>query len=518
MPYYITDKSPDCSGWAAVTAEGRVIGCHKTKQGAIDQMVAVSLAENIKPGGTYQPRSTRAVDSGSYNPPVGVQNAAKRALKWISDGKAGNGFTSVGRSRASQLASGGPISAQTVNKMIAYFARHAVDKNAEGFSAGEKNFPSPGRVAWDAWGGDPGQTWVNGLSKRSMAKNQLSETRIDTEKSTNEVVMKSAVGVDHWRSVAKSIVSKLNPIHEAPISEERGRKMETRINHTEVEFREVQDGKGMTFEGYAAVFNSPSEPIGGQFTEYVKPGAFKRSLEARNDVKLLWNHDTGEVLGSTRAGTLRLVEDSHGLKAVAELPNTQRGRDTAELLRRGDVANMSFGFSVPKGGDSWRDNGGVRELNSVRLHEVSIVAYPAYLASSASVRATVNADALAEALMALENGEDLTPEQAQMITDVVNQLVKADGADVSTDPVDPLAMIPLSDGMDAPDGMPGDGSMTSDTMCDCGCDCCADCECDCECECDSPEGTKISVEVEIELNSASLDVKKKNLDLLMKRL
>lgn len=443
----------------------------------------------------------RAVDSGTYNPPEGVQNAAKRALKWISEGKAGGGFTSVGRARASQLASGRAVSAEVVNKMISYFARHEVDKQAEGFSAGEKNYPSPGRVAWDAWGGDPGQTWVNGLTQRSMAKNQLSETRIDTEKSTNEVVMKSAVGVDHWRSVAKSIVSKLNPIHEAPVSEERGKKMETRINHTEVEFREVQDGKGMTFEGYAAVFNSPSEPIGGQFTEYVKPGAFKRSLDARNDVKLLWNHDTGEVLGSTRAGTLRLVEDSHGLKAIAELPNTQRGRDTAELLRRGDVANMSFGFSVPKGGDSWSDNGATRELHSVRLHEVSVVAYPAYLASSASVRAaSFSADALAEALMLLENGEDLTAEQAQMITEVVGMLVKSDSTDVSTDPAEPMAMVDLADGMDAPDGMPAaeDDSESEDA--------------------NESNGSKISVEVEVELNGSSLDVKKKNLDLLMKRL
>jgi HK97 family phage prohead protease len=388
MPYYITDEGQDCSGWATVTEEGTVIGCHKTKQDAIDQMVAVSITEGLEPGGTYQPR----------------------------------------------------------------------------------------------------------------ANSELSETRIDSGNSNDEVVVNTDTikTENRWLSVANGLISRLSPIHEAPVSEERGKKMETRINHSEVEFREVADGKGMTFEGYASVFNSPSEPIGGQFTEYVKPGAFKRSLDARNDVKLLWNHDTGEVLGSTRAGTLRLVEDSHGLKAVAELPNTQRGRDTAELLRRGDVANMSFGFSVPKGGDSWSDNGGTRELHSVRLHEVSIVAYPAYSASTASVRAVeFSADDLAESLMLLENGEDLSEEQAQMIMDVVGKLVKTDSMDVSTDPAEPLAMIPLTDGMDAPDGMPA-------------------AEDDSEMEDES--GSKISVEVEIELNGSNLDVKKKNLDLLMKRL
>lgn len=98
-----------------------------------------------------------------YNPPQGVQSAAKRALKWIADGKAGSGFTDVGRRRASQLASGASISRDTVARMKSYFARHRVDRKATGFNAGEEGYPSPGRVAWDAWGGDAGQAWVTRL-------------------------------------------------------------------------------------------------------------------------------------------------------------------------------------------------------------------------------------------------------------------------------------------------------------------------------------------------------------------
>lgn len=99
----------------------------------------------------------------TYKPPKGVQEAAQRALKWIEEGKAGSGFTAVGRARAGQLARGEDISDITISRMKSYFARHAVDKQALGFSAGEKNFPSPGRVAWDAWGGDAGESWVNGI-------------------------------------------------------------------------------------------------------------------------------------------------------------------------------------------------------------------------------------------------------------------------------------------------------------------------------------------------------------------
>ena len=106
---------------------------------------------------------TEAADS-TYKPPQGVQNAAKRALKWISEGKAGSGFTSVGRGRAQQLASGVSINRRTVARMKAYFARHTVDKKATGFNAGEEGYPSPGRVAWDAWGGTAGQAWVNRIN------------------------------------------------------------------------------------------------------------------------------------------------------------------------------------------------------------------------------------------------------------------------------------------------------------------------------------------------------------------
>lgn len=101
--------------------------------------------------------------SKTYNPPKLVQEAARRALKWIEEGKAGDGFTSVGRVRAGMLARDEQISEDTIKRMKSYFARHAVDKKAKGFNYGEPGYPSPGRVAWDAWGGDAGEVWVSGI-------------------------------------------------------------------------------------------------------------------------------------------------------------------------------------------------------------------------------------------------------------------------------------------------------------------------------------------------------------------
>lgn len=96
-------------------------------------------------------------------PPKGVQQAAKRAVRWIEDGRAGKGFTDVGRERAHQLADGDAVSDSDVTKMQSYFARHSVDKQAAGFRYRTPGFPSPGRVAWDAWGGDAGERWVRGI-------------------------------------------------------------------------------------------------------------------------------------------------------------------------------------------------------------------------------------------------------------------------------------------------------------------------------------------------------------------
>lgn len=102
----------------------------------------------------------------TFKPPQGVQEAAQRALEWIREGHAGSGFTDVGRARAAQLARGDNVSEQTIRRMASYFARHEVDARAEGFKAGEEGFPSPGRVAWDAWGGDPGRSWANSVVER----------------------------------------------------------------------------------------------------------------------------------------------------------------------------------------------------------------------------------------------------------------------------------------------------------------------------------------------------------------
>lgn len=149
--------------------------------------------------------------------------------------------------------------------------------------------------------------------------------------------------------------------------------LETRTLTRPLEFRAGDSGKKVG--GYAAVFNSETD-IGGYFREIIAPGAFADAL--KGDVRALIDHDSGRVIGRSTAGTLRLAEDKTGLSVEIDLPDTTDGRDIATLIERGDISGMSFGFIVTK--QTWDETGDVpkRTIEAVELHEVSIVAFPAY--------------------------------------------------------------------------------------------------------------------------------------------
>ena len=102
----------------------------------------------------------------TYKPTSGMASAARRALKWKSEGKAGG--TLVGLARANQLKDRDPLSASVVLRMYSFFSRHEVDKKATGFYSGQEGFPSKGRVAWDLWGGDGGYSWSSAKRNQIM--------------------------------------------------------------------------------------------------------------------------------------------------------------------------------------------------------------------------------------------------------------------------------------------------------------------------------------------------------------
>ena len=336
---------------------------------------------------------TRAVN---LTPPAYMRAAARRGLEYYAEGLAGDGLVDRTVREARAMAAGN-VTADKWVRIRAWIARHLVDLDSPDANPSSENYPSAGVVAHLLWGSGPSKA----SARRAM-------------------------------NYAEGVVARLEEENRASISQESEQmaKIEKRTNEVKFELRAVEGGDGMTFTGYAAVFNAPSEPL--PFIERIAPGAFRRSLRARNDIKLLWNHDTGSVLGSTRAGTLKLEEDNYGLRVTAVLPDTNLGRDVRTLVQRGDVNAMSFGFSVPAGGDSWNSEGTERTLKSVRIFEVSVVAYPAYqqTAGTAAVRsydavatrAEVDADKLADAMLAIEDGKDLSLEQSELLTTVIQRL------------------------------------------------------------------------------------------------
>lgn len=166
-----------------------------------------------------------------------------------------------------------------------------------------------------------------------------------------------------------------------------------------------KDGSPAHIEGYAALFNSNSEDLGG-FVETIAPGAFTDALAATPDVRALFNHDPNNILARTKSGTLRVWEDAKGLAFDGELPDTQLARDLQVSMARGDVDQTSFAFSVARGGEEWTGLDGqtaMRRINAVeRLYDVSVVTYPAYPETTVALRSLQEARAATETQSAVE--------------------------------------------------------------------------------------------------------------------
>lgn len=174
-----------------------------------------------------------------------------------------------------------------------------------------------------------------------------------------------------------------------------------------IEVREA-DSDDMVLEGYAAVFNSETDL--GHFREVIKPGAFDDVMT--NDVRALINHDPNLILGRTENGTLELSTDERGLKYRVKLGNQQYAKDFYESVKRGDISQSSFAFTIKD--QSWNEERTVRSVDKVRqLLDVSPVTYPAYAA--ATVQARDQQLELDEAIAVAEADTDTTTNEPQIL-------------------------------------------------------------------------------------------------------
>lgn len=204
----------------------------------------------------------------------------------------------------------------------------------------------------------------------------------------------------------------------------------------DLELRSV--GDGLSFEGYALVWNTWSEPIPGgprgDFREQFAPNSLDRTLARDPDIVLSVQHSLTTIpLGRTSAGTFSVQADDHGLLTKGELPDNELGRPVRDAIKRRDMRGMSIRFRIPsKQGEKWSSDFKERTVTEAQLGpELSVVTFPAYPVTTATVRhlaeeADLEPDVLAEAFKALRDPDArLTVEQRDALMAAINVRVDA---------------------------------------------------------------------------------------------
>jgi len=338
-------------------------------------------------------------------PTDGMRTEAERYRGWKADGEQGG--TEVAAGRASQILSGDELSPDTVIAMSAWFARHEVDKQGEGFSPDEDGYPSPGRVAWAAWGGDAGQVWSDAKADRIKAlqedramemerpyPNEHAARLTDPEQydSLRRINDEGGNGVDFIYGIKEGATElqairfrssvftaaeartwladhDFDPImFEEATGDGEGRSLTGKYQRAELTtFDEVED---RTYE-----FPFSSEfPVARYFgNEILSHEANAADLSRLNDgAPLLFNHNPDRVIGVVEGARI----DSKGRRGYARV-RFSRNPFAQEILsdvKDGVLRNVSFGYSI----DKMEERGsGDYVATAWAPYEVSIVSVPA---------------------------------------------------------------------------------------------------------------------------------------------
>lgn len=278
-------------------------------------------------------------------PTDGMRTEAERYRAWKAEGQPGG--QDAAATRASQILSGDELSPDTVITMAAWFARHEVDKQGEGFSPGEDGYPSPGRVAWAAWGGDPGQTWADAKAARIKA---LREDR------SGSCSMGSGIAG----------VMELRELNREPLYR----------NAVVANWRRVDDDPDVVEFSF-----SSEEPVERYFGLEVlshEPGAMNMARLNTGAAPWLWNHNPDVVLGGVEKawqGT-----DGRGMVRTRWSPNTRAEGSEEWKVRQnweaGIIRNVSFMYSIDAPLDI-KSREGVALVTAFTPMEVSTVSIPA---------------------------------------------------------------------------------------------------------------------------------------------
>ena len=341
-------------------------------------------------------------------PTDGMRKEAEKYRKWKKEGEGGG--TDVARTRATQILSGNELSPDTVITMNAWFARHESDKSGEGYRPGEPGYPSNGRVAWAAWGGDPGQTWARAKSnsiKKARERTMTEETKTEHRAEPDGLKVGDFV---RWNSSGGTARGKIDRIVrdgsiDVPDSSftitgtpddpaalitlyRNGEATDRKVGHkfstlTKIaairsvdagdrfERKEVTDFKNVKSRTFEFPFSS-EYPVKRYFGNEVlshEDGA--ADLSRLNDGgAVLFNHNMDKPIGVVESAYIG--EDKRGYAKI-RFSRSKFASEILEDVKDGILRGISFGYSI----NDMDETADGMLARSWSVHELSVVTVPA---------------------------------------------------------------------------------------------------------------------------------------------
>jgi HK97 family phage major capsid protein/HK97 family phage prohead protease len=325
----------------------------------------------------------------NLKPTEGMAAEARKFKKWREEGKQGG--TDVAVARATQLANRQELSADTVRRMHSFFSRHEVDKQAEGFSAGEEGYPSKGRVAWAAWGGDAGQTWARA---KDAALDRIDERGLDlNEEIADNVgeIIERAEPMDEQKPMDRHIQNIVETDDSVtitfgksdatpPVVETAGYKDDEemdRLDRGELVFRARAADMVEEDDRRVRMSISSEEPVERSFGLEVlrhADGAVDLSRLDSGHAPLLLDHDLTKQIGVIERTYLDQADRK--LRSVVRFGKSALAQEVYQDVKDGIRSNVSIGYQIREM-EQKNERDGTVAISSWVPYEASIVSVPA---------------------------------------------------------------------------------------------------------------------------------------------
>jgi HK97 family phage major capsid protein len=271
------------------------------------------------------------------SPSDGMVDEAERGLDWREE--YGRGGTAVGVARARDIINGRDLSINTVKRMYSFFARHEVDKQAEGFSPGEEGYPSAGRIAWALWGGDPGFSWSKRIVKRLDSLDDRS--MLELQNATEEKDMTDQqVDIEEVVEAATEVAE----VIETTTEEDRAGTVEVSHRAMEMEAKTIDEDTRRV-----RIAISSEEPVSRSFGMEVlehSEEAINLSFLASGRAPLLLDHDPEKQIGVIES--VDLDSSARRLRATVRFGKGALAKEAFDDVMDGIRANISVGYAINK--------------------------------------------------------------------------------------------------------------------------------------------------------------------------